>query len=128
MSERKNESATADFFGTPSTRRREIVLLGIAGGLMALFLVAVNRHVGQHLIGILVPAWWYLVAALPCALGVSIALALPTNHRCWRSLLFVAILLAGILTSFLPVPLIYGIYDFENPRGSRSTRAAPIPQ
>jgi hypothetical protein len=114
-------------FGTSITRRGEFVIFGIFICLMALSLVAVNRDVGQRNIGVFVPAWWYLVAALPSVVGVCIAVAFPANHRCWRSILFVAILLAWMLTSFLPAPLIYGIYDFEHPRGRRATDTTTIP-
>jgi hypothetical protein len=105
-------------YETPAFRRLSAIGGGIFFVVFAISGVAIYRHIGAQYIGVVVPAWWYAVTALPPGIATIFALLIPTRHRWWhRRILEIA--LGGLMAlSFLHIPLIYALYDFEHPRAT----------
>ena len=112
---------------TPVFRRWFTAASGLVFLIYAIWGVTVSRRVGVEHIGIIVPAWWYAVAAIPPAIALAFALLVPTDHPAWRRRLFSNALVGFILLSLLHIPLIYRLYDFEHSRANRKAKQFSSP-
>ncbi len=100
----------------PAFRRGIVVFGGLLFFGFGIWGVSVERQVGLDRIGVSIPAWWYLVSSVPPLIAVTVALALPTHHACWRRNLVSSLLICLSVVATAHAPLIYAIYDFEHPR------------